>query len=56
MNDAGPVLRPTTGLKLSFRTPPMVDVGVAGRGVKRVLEADPPCATAGFKPAPGFTL
>jgi hypothetical protein len=47
---------PRARLKLSFRTPPTVDVGVAGRGVKRVLEADPPCATAGFKPTPGFTL
>ena len=42
LNDAGPVLRPKTTLKISIRTPPTLQVDEAARGVKRLLEADPP--------------
>lgn len=40
--NAGNVLLPGTTLKLSFRLPPTCDAGIAGRAVKRLLEADPP--------------
>lgn len=40
--NAGNVLRPTTKLKLSLRTPPTTDAAVAASALKRVLEADPP--------------
>lgn len=42
LNDAGPVLRPSTTLKLSLRTPPSLDAPGAARALKRALEADPP--------------
>ncbi len=42
MNDAGPVLRPSTTLKLSLRTPPTLEAPSAARALKRALEADPP--------------
>lgn len=40
--DAGNVLRPGTELKLSLRLPPTLDAGRAVRGIKELLEADPP--------------
>ena len=42
LNDAGPVLRPETTLKLSMRTPPTLDVAIAQTGIKRSLEEQPP--------------
>src|SRR3954451_9400167 len=42
IKDAGNVLRPRTALKLSLRTPPLLDGKVAVRELKRILEADPP--------------
>lgn len=39
---AGNVLRPYTHLKLSFRTPPTVNVSVAAVAVKECLETNPP--------------
>jgi len=39
---AGNVLRPSTSLKLSFRTPPTADPVAAADAVKATLEADPP--------------
>jgi acetylornithine deacetylase/succinyl-diaminopimelate desuccinylase-like protein len=40
--DGGNVLRPKTSAKLSLRLPPTVDAGRAARGLKAILEADPP--------------
>jgi acetylornithine deacetylase/succinyl-diaminopimelate desuccinylase-like protein len=40
--NAGNVLRPTTKLKLSLRTPPTTDAAVAATALKLALEADPP--------------
>lgn len=40
--DAGNVLRPSTTLKLSVRTPPTVSTAEAAEHLRRVLEADPP--------------
>ena len=40
--DAGNVLRPSTTVKLSIRTPPSVDVVQAHRAVVAALRADPP--------------
>jgi acetylornithine deacetylase/succinyl-diaminopimelate desuccinylase-like protein len=40
--NAGNVLRPFTGLKLSLRVPPTLNGNKAGEFVKRLLEADPP--------------
>ncbi len=42
IKDAGNVLRPKTGLKLSLRLPPLVDGQQATRDLKRILEAEPP--------------
>ncbi|MCB9729886.1 MAG: M20 family metallopeptidase [Deltaproteobacteria bacterium] len=39
---AGNVLRPSTTLKLSLRTPPTTDAHTAGEALRRALEADPP--------------
>jgi acetylornithine deacetylase/succinyl-diaminopimelate desuccinylase-like protein len=39
---AGNVLRPYTGLKLSFRLTPTMDPAVASAALKRALESDPP--------------
>ncbi|MEO6486815.1 MAG: M20/M25/M40 family metallo-hydrolase [Thermoanaerobaculia bacterium] len=38
----GNVLRPKTALKLSLRTPPTLNVDVAGEQLKKLLESDPP--------------
>ena len=38
----GNVLRPKTALKLSLRTPPTLNVDVAGEKLKKLLESDPP--------------
>jgi acetylornithine deacetylase/succinyl-diaminopimelate desuccinylase-like protein len=43
VSNAGNVLRPLTSLKLSLRIPPKVDPKAAGRALKLLLEADPPC-------------
>ena len=40
--DAGNVLRPSTGVKLSLRLPPSADSAATARAVQRTLEADPP--------------
>jgi acetylornithine deacetylase/succinyl-diaminopimelate desuccinylase-like protein len=40
--NAGNVLRPSTSVKLSLRTPPTLDTAVAIARVKEVLEAEPP--------------
>jgi acetylornithine deacetylase/succinyl-diaminopimelate desuccinylase-like protein len=42
ISNAGNVLRPQTALELSLRLPPTVDGELAGRTLKRLLEADPP--------------
>lgn len=39
---AGNVLRPVTSLKISVRAPPTVDVEVAKKAVKELLESNPP--------------
>jgi acetylornithine deacetylase/succinyl-diaminopimelate desuccinylase-like protein len=43
---AGNVLRPRTSLKLSLRLPPTLDGEKATRGLKALLEADPPHGAA----------
>lgn len=40
--DAGNVLRPSTGVKVSLRLPPTSNGNQAGEFVKKLLEADPP--------------
>ena len=42
MQNAGNVLLPEVGLKLSLRLPPITDPAAAARTVKTVLERDPP--------------
>ncbi len=42
MQNAGNVLLPEVGLKLSLRLPPTTDPAAAGKAVKAVLERDPP--------------
>jgi acetylornithine deacetylase/succinyl-diaminopimelate desuccinylase-like protein len=42
LGDAGNVLRPSTAVKLSLRTPPTLDADRASRIVKSLLERDPP--------------
>ncbi len=42
LDDAGNVLRPGTGLKLSFRLPPGIAAARAADAVKSALESDPP--------------
>jgi acetylornithine deacetylase/succinyl-diaminopimelate desuccinylase-like protein len=54
IKDAGNVLRPRTALKLSLRLPPLIDGQEATRGLKRLLEADPPHgASVSFEPDQG---
>lgn len=42
MDQAGNVLRPRTGLKLSLRLPPTLDVRAAAEVLQKILERDPP--------------
>ncbi|MGH8250007.1 MAG: M20/M25/M40 family metallo-hydrolase [Steroidobacteraceae bacterium] len=42
MEDAGNVLLPRVGFKLSFRLPPTTDGAIAAKAVKTRLESDPP--------------
>jgi len=54
LQNAGNVLLPEVGLKLSLRLPPTVDPAVAAKSVKAVLERDPPYgAQVTFKPGAG---
>ena len=42
LGDAGNVLRPTTAVKLSLRTPPTLDTDRAAKLLKSILEREPP--------------
>ena len=42
MDQAGNVLRPRTGLKLSLRLPPTLDARAAAEVLQKILERDPP--------------
>lgn len=56
LDQAGNVLRPGTGLKISLRLPPLVDGEEATQALKSILESDPPYnAQVAFEPEQSAT-